>query len=278
MRTKFIDTPDTLNGNGDLDLNMDAGSIQMALMAQQIRDLADMQKTIMGMLSAAGGTATAPRRGRPPKMESGESSALNAESVTGGGDEYISMSEPYRVSVTIKGTAPLLMHRYDADSVEEKGKAAKGSRTKKTDDVVSYMYRTDEGLLGIDGVMFAAAIREAGRSVPDPRSPRKSMRDLLKSILIPVFECSPFLPHITEPHFYHRARVVVQRAAVTRVRPAIMKGWEIAFLLDIASGEYLPPHLLRKLIVDAGRYNGLADYRPTFGRFDMIHFDIVELD
>lgn len=209
----------------------------------------------------------------------GSQPAIGGEAVTHGdnADDFVSLAEPYQVLVRIKGTAALLFHRYSVASVEEKSKAAKGSAIKKTDDVESFLYRCEDGHVGIDGRMIVACIREAGRSVPDPRSPRKSMRDLLTSILIPVDETSPLLPLTKVADFISQDRVVVQRAAVTRSRPAMHKGWELEFKLNVAAREYLPPALLRKLLVSAGLFQGLADWRPTYGRFDTIHFEEMAL-
>lgn len=188
------------------------------------------------------------------------------------------MGQPYQVSIRLKGVAPLIMHRYSTESVEAKGAAAKGSATKKTDDIESYAYRDKDNYLGIPGLCFAAAIREAGRSEADPRSPRKSMRDILRSLVIPLDTIARFDPQTKDWDYLDHCRVVIQRSAVTRTRPAMLEGWEVVFRLLITSSDYLPPKLLRKLCADAGRFQGLLDFRPTYGRFDVTNFEVVQLD
>lgn len=193
-------------------------------------------------------------------------------------NEIISMSEPYRLRVGIVGVAPILFHAWNIQAVEEKAAAKKGSDAKKTDNVESYLYRTDEGHIGIPGVAFAACIREAGRYEKDPRSPRKSAMDLLRAGCVPLDIVAPLDP-LTEKYDYdHRARVTVQRAAITRTRPAMKEGWAVTFDLLINTPEYLSVGFMSSLIGNAGRLCGLCDHRPTYGRFAVKSIAVVALD
>jgi hypothetical protein len=69
--------------------------------------------------------------------------------------------------------------------------------------------------------------------------------------------------------------VQVQRAGVTRVRPAIKAGWQATFILMVNLPEYVPSDMLNGLITDAGRLIGLADFRPTYGRFQVVRFEVL---
>src|SRR5580704_15411608 len=71
--------------------------------------------------------------------------ALRDDQTTNGGEDMLDMSLPYLVSVAIEGVAQILFHRWNVEAVETKSKAAKGSTAKKSDDVESYLYRTDAG-------------------------------------------------------------------------------------------------------------------------------------
>src|SRR5262245_25681914 len=88
---------------------------------------------------------------------------------TNGNGSTAALDASYAVEVALVGTAPILFHRWDDASVERKAKAAKSSQAKKTDDVESYVYRTSDGEIGIPAKNFKACLREAGRSLPDPR-------------------------------------------------------------------------------------------------------------
>src|SRR5437667_10570271 len=101
--------------------------------------------------------------------------------VTNGGADTIALSEPYLVRAVLVGVSDFLYHRWNVESVEAKGKAAKGSKAKKTDDLESYVYRDDLGRLCIPGEYVRQSIINAAKFRQDPRSPRKSAMDLFKA-------------------------------------------------------------------------------------------------
>ena len=56
---------------------------------------------------------------------------------------------------------------------------------------------------------------------------------------------------------------------------AVRAGWEVEFDLMVNLPEYVSPVLLNDVIGAAGRLIGLADFRPTYGRFQVINFSGV---
>lgn len=201
----------------------------------------------------------------------GEATAIGP--VSNGGKTAIEYSAPYIADVRIVGTADILFHRWNCEAVETKAKAAKGSKAKKTDDVESYVYRTDEGLLAIPGEYLRQAIIHAAKFRQDPRSPRKSAMDLYKAGVVSLTTLAPLGTDRWD--YEDRRRVMVQRAGVTRVRPAMKVGWSIAVQLLVNLPEYIPPDALQDVIVNAGRLIGLADFRPTYGRFAISSFEVL---
>ena len=67
----------------------------------------------------------------------------------------------------------------------------------------------------------------------------------------------------------------VQRNGVTRVRPALSAGWRADFVLMVNLPEYVPQELLQSVLNDAGRLIGIADFRPTYGRFHVTAFELL---
>lgn len=181
--------------------------------------------------------------------------------------------EPYRVEVTIQGVCPILFHRYSCESVEAKAKAGKNTKAKKTDDIDSYVYRNEKGEICIPGEYLKGACVQAGRSRQDPRSPRKSAMDLYKAIVIPLSDLASL--GTDQWDYLDKRRVVVQRSAISRVRPAFQAGWEATFQFLIQSPEYLDPSSFNALLTDAGRFVGVGDFRPTFGRFVVTSFGVL---
>ena len=179
------------------------------------------------------------------------------------------------LAVLVEGTAPLLMHRYDAAAIEHRASAPKGSARRRTDDPEEYLYRTDEGLLSIPATNIKRALVEAGRYFDDPRSSgrRRQATDLFRSSLLVEPEYALLLiagQPVDAPQFLDRRRAVVQRQAIARTRPGVLKGWRLAFRVVSLDARYIAPPLLRDVLECAGRFIGLGDFRPDFGRFQTV--------
>lgn len=108
----------------------------------------------------------------------------------------------------------------------------------------------------------------------DPRSPRKSAMDLVKAAVVSLSPLASL--GIKEWDYEHKCRVVIQRNAITRSRPAIHAGWQATFIMMVTLPEYITREVLHALVSDAGRLIGVCDFRPTYGRFQVIGFDILE--
>lgn len=182
---------------------------------------------------------------------------------------------PYNVKIEIEGTAPLLFHRWSVEGVEEKSKAAKGSRAKKSDDLETYVYRNSEREICIPSEYLRMAMVTAAKFKQDPRSPRKSAMDLVKAGVVCLDElCSTGK---TVWDFVDRRRVMIQRNAITRSRPALFTGWRTSITLRIVLPGYLDSQFVNDLAQSAGMLCGVGDFRPTYGRFQVTRFEVVEL-
>jgi hypothetical protein len=182
-------------------------------------------------------------------------------------------SIPYQATVVVRGVADLLFHRWLPEAIEQKSRAAKGSKEKKTDNPESYVYRNERGNICIPGEYLRGAIINAAKFRQDPRSPRKSAMDLFKAAIVSL---TP-LADLGKEHWDYedQRRVVVQRNGVNRVRPAIRAGWEAEFDLLVNLPEYVSPELLNEVIQSSGRLIGIGDFRPTYGRFQVVKFGLI---
>jgi hypothetical protein len=190
---------------------------------------------------------------------------------TNGGAEIISASEPYVAHIAIEGSADLLFHRWNCESVAAKAAGAKGSKAKKTDDIESYVYRMDDGQIAIPGEYLRMAIIGAAKFRQDPRSPRKSAMDLYKAAIVPLTHLAPLGKDSWD--YLDTRRVTIQRNGISRTRPAMKAGWRAEFDLMVNLPEYVTRTDLREVIEAAGRLIGVGDFRPTFGRFGIVAFD-----
>jgi len=194
--------------------------------------------------------------------------------VTNGGAHDIEIAQPYRVSVKIKGVADILFHRWNCEAVEAKANSAKGSKAKKSDNVESYVYRDDELMICLPGEYLRQSIIKVAKFRQDPRSPRKSMYDLAKAAIVSLTPLASIGK--TTWDYEHKCRVQVQRNGITRTRPAMKAGWEAEFVLMVNLPEYVQPAALHDLVVNAGRLEGVGDFRPTYGRFQVVAWDVLE--
>lgn len=199
---------------------------------------------------------------------------LNKESVTNGAKESISFSEPYRFQLTIEGSARFLFHKWDCEAVDAKAKLSKNSKGKKEDNVESFVWRNKKGEICIPGEYVRQSLIHASKFKADPRSPRKSAMDLVKAGLVCLDELVSL--GTKKWDFLDRRRVMVQRNAITRTRPGIEKGWEASFNFECLLPEYLDPQFVQEIAGMAGRLIGIGDFRPTFGRFNVVGFKIVK--
>lgn len=190
--------------------------------------------------------------------------------VTNGGENDIALGQPYAAKVVIEGSAPLLFHRWNVEAVAEKAKAAKGSRAKKEDNIESYVYRDDENRLALPGEYFRQSIIHAAKFMQDPRSPRKSAMDLFKAGLVMLTDLASLGKETWD--FVDQRRVTVQRNGLTRMRPAMHRGWRATFEIQVILPEYITRDVLGTAMTNAGRLVGIGDFRPTYGRFQVVEF------
>jgi hypothetical protein len=193
--------------------------------------------------------------------------------VSNGAAEQLAFEQPYSVKIEIEGSAAFLFHRGNNESVEAKAKAAKGSKAKKSDDLESYVYRDEDGKLAIPGEYFRMAIVNAAKFKQDPRSPRKSAMDLFKAGIAVLDEhCSL---GTKDWDYLDRRRVMIQRNGVTRERPAMRTGWRVVVTLQVLLPEYISSGLLNEVVQAAGRLVGVGDFRPTYGRYSVVRYDVL---
>ena len=197
---------------------------------------------------------------------------VGGEAPSNGAENLIELEQPYIASVELTGTADMLFHRWNCEAVEAKANAAKNSKVKKTDDVESYVWRNDDGELCIPTEYVRMAVVMAAKSIQDPRSPRKSGHDLYKASVIGLTNLSSL--GVKDWDYLDKRRVVVQRAGVNRQRPAIKEGWKASFDFLIQTPEYIPPATFHEVLNSAGKFQGVGDFRPSYGRFIVSKFDI----
>jgi hypothetical protein len=199
--------------------------------------------------------------------------AIGGEAPTNGAKQTIESTMPYVATVTINGTTDILFHRWNCEAVEAKSNAAKGSKARKTDDIETYVYRDENNHLCIPGEYLRGAIIHAAKYRQDPRSPRKSAMDLFKAGVVCMTNLSSTGKEVWD--YVDMRRVTINRGpGITRSRPALKAGWYADFQLMINLPEYITPDILQEVISNAGKLIGIGDFRPTYGRFNVMGMQI----
>lgn len=197
-----------------------------------------------------------------------------SDELTNGARFHIEAATTVAVEFELTGTSDLLFHRWNCESVDAKSSAAKNSKSKKTDDLESYVWRDEDGNIAIPCEYVRMALVFAAKYKQDPRSPRKSAMDLFKAGIVSLHQYASFNKKTWD--YEDRRRVTIQRAGINRTRPAMRVGWKAKFAFEILSPEYIDPALFQEVLVNAGRLVGIGDFRPTFGRFSVTNFQVIE--
>ena len=206
--------------------------------------------------------------------------------VSNAGEADIQATAPYTATVTVRGSSTLLLHAWNNEAVRVKAGARKGSAAKKEDNVESYVYRNAEGEICLPGRYLIGSLVDprngAAKYRQDPRSPRKSALDLYRAGVVSATELAP-IHSVTAADvptkvwdYLDQQRVMVQRAGITRTRPAFLAGWSTMFQLLVLTPEYIRPEELHETLTMAGRLVGIGDFRPTYGRYQVVGFVIEE--
>lgn len=187
-----------------------------------------------------------------------------------------------QIEVRIKGTCPMLMHSdRTANPLDYYAKELKKrtSKRQKTEDDHAEISRIEfeAGLYYRDGYYMPAANLEAVM-IASAKHNKKGVL-IKQAMLIPEDGTFEFPDQSLTPEklfkkdqYVDMRTVKVQQAKNIRTRP-IFNEWECKFTV------YLDPNKMegedfKAIVVNAGRYCGLGDYRPRYGRFELVTFKI----
>lgn len=184
-----------------------------------------------------------------------------------------------QIKVRIKGTRPMLMHAATGanplDAMTKEHKKLTSKRTKTDDDheqiaksefLMSFYYDKEAGPY-IPGINIEASII-AGAKLKKLGSTFKRGAEVLTEIA-PLEYNGPRNPEkLWTQGFYDARMVKVSTSKLMRYRP-LFTDWELEFEV-IFDEEILNKDDVVNCISDAGAYCGIGDYRPKFGRFEIL--------
>lgn len=169
-----------------------------------------------------------------------------------------------RIKVKVEGTAPYVMHKFTP--VE----TTNSSRGKKVyvpeEEAEKVAYRDEKGKLVIPSSHFKTAMVKSATDFT--AKGKKTYKDFVKAGVI--FEDENIL---INPQKYEvfTCPVVVNRSRIARSRPLI-RDWSCEFVFEIIDETWLNKSVLKEILETAGKFKGVGDNRPEYGRFKITEF------
>lgn len=189
----------------------------------------------------------------------------------------------YTINVTIKGSAPLLQHRFPMPDLATMSKGARKSTGAKdyTEEWRDYFYSDKDGNIFQPAAHIEGALVKSAVNFKIQGKRGKTFKDLFRAA---VFITPDEIPHgmtvpdeldtdADKPLYLDLRPVVVQRARVVRIRPAFKAGWELEFTIEVID-DSIDSELVHDVLILAGKTVGIGDFRPKFGRFSVTRFEV----
>jgi len=171
------------------------------------------------------------------------------------------------VKVKIRGTCDYLQHKRPLD--EEKV-SKKSGEIDHSQDWKTAIYQDKKIGCYIPSKQLRASLVKSATDFPIPgKGGKKTYKDLVNATI----EVIPDKIGLGKkrPDYIHEEWVKVQRSQILRNRPAFKDGWEAEFTLLVLD-EQMPVDILKDILENAGRFRGIGDWRPHFGRFEVVEF------
>jgi len=189
----------------------------------------------------------------------------------------------YTIDVKVKGVAPLLQHRFPMPELETMSKGGHKVTGAKdyTQEWHNYLYINASGEIFQPATHFEGAMIKSAVNFKITGRRGKTYKDLFRAA---VFVTPDEILHgVQEPDeldtdadkslYLDMRPVIVNRSRVVRLRPAFKAGWELEFTIEVIDDQ-VAPELVQDVLGLAGKTVGIGDYRPRFGRFNVVRFEV----
>jgi hypothetical protein len=171
--------------------------------------------------------------------------------------------------VSIKGIVPLMHERFSgATSSKHKKKYDPKEECEKK------LYRNKDGKIFQPAIHIEGALINAATNFQ--MKGRKSYKDFFKSsVIIMPQEIFFKIPEDPENYEIDERPVVIQRSRVLTWRPK-WNDWEFDFSIKVLQDAMIDDSTVKEILEHAGAYVGIGSFRPKFGRFEVIKFQLKE--
>jgi hypothetical protein len=170
-----------------------------------------------------------------------------------------------QVRVKIKSIAPLLMHRFPFENENEETAKKRGEVYDPVADSEKALYKNDKGCYA-PSTWIEACLRDTAKDFKKGKSTYKA------TVLASVFVDPEQIPLNKQTYDeIDRRPVVIQRNRIVRARPRF-NSWELEFTINF-DDKILDKKVLKQILEEAGKTKGIGDYRPKYGRFEVVSFE-----
>lgn len=184
------------------------------------------------------------------------------------------------VTYTIKGTTPMMMHSERLanpfDALTKELKAISGKRKKTEDDLLAMarieylggIYHDDDFGIHVPGYNIFAAMIGGGKIHKLGSAVKRAA--LVVEDKVPLVFDGPKSPDklFADKRFVDMRSVKVGTSKINRCRP-IFRDWKCTFSVAFDENS-IQLSELTQCLTSAGQMVGLGDYRPRFGRFEVL--------
>lgn len=169
------------------------------------------------------------------------------------------------LDVVLKGTRPLLMHS-TVGMLRPKSNKVKSSEHDPNEEAKDCLYLNDAKKICVPAMAILSSMRKAATQLKKAGAGKKTLKDFVFSGL----RIEPDMIELSTQTYEVDIRpVVVMRARIMRARP-MFKDWSVSFKVDILDEQTWDPGMVRQVLEEAGKYQGLLDFRPLFGTFEVV--------
>ncbi|MBM3254654.1 MAG: hypothetical protein FJZ16_10395 [Candidatus Omnitrophica bacterium] len=172
-----------------------------------------------------------------------------------------------KAKVKIKGIAPLLMNRFVMENPDNTKAKRRDEQYSPEDDAEKALYKDEKIGCYAPSTWIEACLRDTAKEFKG-----KGKSSLKTTILSSVFIEPEKIPLNKKTYDEVDLRpVVIQRNRIVKGRPRF-NSWELEFTINF-SEDRIRKDTLKQILEEAGATKGIGDYRPKFGRFEVVRFE-----
>ncbi len=159
----------------------------------------------------------------------------------------------------------MLQNRFPMERENEEKAKRRDQKFDPKEDAEKALYRNEQGCY-VPSSWVGAALRETAKEFKG-----KGKASLKTTILASVFvEPEEILLGKKTYDEIDRRPAVIQRQRIVKSRPRF-NSWEIEFTINFDETR-IGKDTLKQIVEEAGQSKGIGDYRPKFGRFELVSF------